>query len=89
MADLKDLEIVWVQSPKVGSYRHGMVGQIRAFTLDVTPRPVELHCKLPGPKGTQEVQRLPSEQAAHARAREMLAEFLRLFDGAFLPPQQT
>ncbi|MEU8272492.1 hypothetical protein AB0B89_35745, partial [Sphaerisporangium sp. NPDC049002] len=77
-----------VPSPKVSAYRHGMVGGVRAFTVDLARRPVELHCKLPGPKGTQEIQRVPSEEAACKRAREMLAEFLdRLGRACPLPPE--
>jgi hypothetical protein len=84
---MADLEIVWVQSAKVLAYRHGMVGQVRAFTLDVVPRPFELHCKLPGPKGAQEIQKLLSEEAAYARAREMLADFFRLLGFQSSPSQ--
>ncbi|WP_147268849.1 hypothetical protein [Sphaerisporangium album] len=77
MAYLDQLEIVWVRSAKVAAYRYGMVGEVRAFILDVTPRPYELRCILPGPKGEQFIQRLPSEEDAHERAREMLAQFMR------------
>ncbi|MFC7384339.1 hypothetical protein [Sphaerisporangium rhizosphaerae] len=79
-------QITWVQSPKIFAFRHGMVGGVRAFTLDVVSRPMELHCKLPGPKGSQPIERLPSEQAAHKRAREKVIEFLELFHQRQPPP---
>lgn len=84
---MAELEIVWVQSAKVHAFRHGMVGGVRAFTLDVLPRPYELHCKLPGPKGAQEIERFASEEAAYARAREKVAESLQLFSQT--PPAVT
>ncbi|GAA1259877.1 hypothetical protein GCM10009677_08700 [Sphaerisporangium rubeum] len=73
-------EITWVQSPKIPAFRHGMVGGVRAFTLDVVSRPFELHCKLPGPLGSQLIERLPSEEAAYKRAHEKVIEFLQLFN---------
>jgi hypothetical protein len=76
------LEIVWVRSAKVGALRHGMVGQVRAFTLDTRSLPMELQCKLPGPLGAQPLQHVPDEESAHLLAGEMLAEFLgRLWSG--------
>ncbi|WP_424536681.1 hypothetical protein ACOZ38_43605 [Sphaerisporangium viridialbum] len=76
---MAEVEIVWVTSGKVHALRHGMVGGVRAFTLDMICRPYELHCKLPGPKGAQEIERFASEEAAYARARDKVAEFLELF----------
>ncbi|WP_214414820.1 hypothetical protein [Sphaerisporangium fuscum] len=83
---MAELRITWVQSPKIPAFQHGMVGGIRAFTLDVHTRPYELHCKLPGPKGAQEIERLPTEQAAYKRAREKVIEFLELFNKESPPP---
>ncbi|WP_405142243.1 hypothetical protein OG589_33830 [Sphaerisporangium sp. NBC_01403] len=84
---MAEFEIIWVQSPKINAFKHGMVGGVRAFTLDVLCRPMELHCKLPGPKGAQAIERLPTEQAAHERAREKVIEFLELF-GQACPPSR-
>ncbi|MFC4592416.1 hypothetical protein [Sphaerisporangium corydalis] len=75
---MAELEIVWVKSAKVQEFRHGMVGEVRAFSLDVMSRPYELYCQLPGPLGVQQIETFTSEQAAYLRAREKLAEFVRL-----------
>jgi hypothetical protein len=83
-----EIEIVWVPSAKVYSLIHGMVGQVRTFSLNVVPRPVELHCTLPGSLGSQEIQRLGSERAAYERAQEQVAKFRELFGRAFPPDAQ-
>ena len=80
------IEIVWVKSVKVNAFRHGMVGGVRAFTLDVQSRPYELHCKLPGPLGAQQIEKFTTEQAAHTRAAEKITEFLQLLGQAHPSP---
>ncbi|MFC6081712.1 hypothetical protein [Sphaerisporangium aureirubrum] len=69
-------EIVWVPSVKVGALRHGMVGQVRAFTLDTLPRPNAAAVRVARSLGVQEIQCVPDDGSARLLADELLAEFL-------------
>ncbi|MFG1703339.1 hypothetical protein ACFLIM_09100 [Nonomuraea sp. M3C6] len=71
-------DIRWEKKPGAPPrYLYGRVGVIWAFTINSSGRGPILHPKLPGPLGERGHEGpFVTMQAAQARAREILAEFI-------------
>lgn len=70
------ITIRWERSPRIPNLRHGFVGEVRAFTIELRAYGCELEVGLPGPTGTRPSETCSSEVAAEQRANSLLAEFL-------------
>lgn len=68
--------VEWRPSQKVNGWTYGYAGVVRAFTLECRGHRWLLQPHLPDLAGYPSQEELASEEAAKARAAELLAEFL-------------
>ncbi|MEU8059265.1 hypothetical protein [Microbispora bryophytorum] len=75
MTQRQRITIRWINHDKLPWLKLGMIGEVRAFSLDAVYSRPQLTCHLPGLLGPQAIEAFSNAEDALNRAGEMTREF--------------